>query len=475
MKKLLCIALLAMVSIGANAQESQESLVNVGFNKFTGGTVSVKSQTASATETDYVDVVITVTPADGYYIAKGDIIVVPTRATVRRTSENEEGPKIADPLELKGEDPTDLTAERDYTFTVYKELGALVYKADFHQIATSGAIGEKDAVTWEVKTETVTVGEGEEARQVEVKTLTFTGDTGIPAMEEGATAPWEMLKGKITNVVIGEGITAISENLFEGFTSLTSIQILNEKSVISLGKDAVPANTGLTIDVPGNLYNEYTVADGWKDLSIDSKNAVKMEGVEFGTSNSYDTFCFSKAVKVPSVLRAIIITGIKDNILLTQEVENSIIPANMPVLLLSKELKGNDFRTSEAPDQEINTKGGATPTNLLKVAPEGGKKVALGEVYLIYNDVFYLSQAGTIGEGGIYLDLSEAEKQDSQPTKARSFALAIGNAASGTTGISTVSNADPTPVWHTLDGRILNGKPTKKGLYIKDGEKILVK
>ena len=179
MKKLLCIALLAMVSIGANAQES---LVNVGFNDFTGGTVSVKSQTASATETDHVDVVITVTPADGYYIAMGDIIVAPTRATVRRTSENEEGLKIGDPLELKGEDPTDLTAERDYTFTVYKELGALVYEADFHQIATSGAIGEKDAVTWEVKTETVTVGEGEEARQVEVKTLTFTGDTDIPTL-----------------------------------------------------------------------------------------------------------------------------------------------------------------------------------------------------------------------------------------------------------------------------------------------------
>ena len=364
MKKLLGIALLALFSIGANA----EDLVKVDFNTFTGGTVSVKSQAASATETDYVDVVITVTPADGYYIAKGDIIVVPTRATVRRTNGNEEGPKIADPLTLTGDDPADLTAERDYTFTVYKELGALVYEAGFHQIATSGAIGEKDAVTWDVKTETVTVGEGEEARQVEVKTLTFTGDTGIPAMAEGATAPWEMLKGKITNVVIGEGITAISANLFEGFTNLTSIQILNEKSVISLGKDAVPANTGLTIDVPGNLYNEYTVADGWKDLSIDSKNAVKMEGVEFGTSNSYDTYCFSKAVKVPSVLSAMFITGIKDNILLTQEVEN-IIPANIPVLLLSKELKGSDFRTSEAPDQDANTKGGTTPTNLLKVVP----------------------------------------------------------------------------------------------------------
>lgn len=469
MKKLLGIALLAMFSIGANA----EDLVKVDFNTFTGGTVSVKSQEASATETDYVDVVITVTPADGYYIAKGDIIVVPTRATVRRTNGNEEGPKIADPLTLTGDDPADLTAERDYTFTVYKELGAFVYEANFHEIVTYGKIGEKDAVAWAVTTETVTVGEGDEAQQVEVKTLTFTGDADIPAIAEGASAPWEMLKGKITNVVLGEGITAISDNLFEGFNNLTSIEIQNDDKVISFGKDAIPANAGLTVDVPGNLYNEYKTTEGWKDLTIDSKNAVKMEGVEFGTSNSYDTYCFSKAVRVPSVLNAMFITDIKDNTLLTQDVENNIIPANTPVLLLSKELKGNDFRTSEAPDQDTNTKGGTTPTNLLKVAPKDGKEVKLGEVYLIYNDVFYLSQAGTIGEGGIYLDPSE--KQDSQPTKARSFALTIGGTASGTTGISTVSNADSAPVWHTLDGRLLNGKPMKKGLYIKDGEKILVK
>ena len=470
MKKLLSIALLAMVSIGANAQEIS---VKVDFNEFTGGTVSVKSQAASATETDYVDVVITVTPTDGYYIAKDDIIVVPTRATVRKRNSNEEGPKIADPLTLTGEDPADLTAARNYTFTVYKELGALVYEADFHQIATSGAIGEKGAIAWAVTTETVTVGEGEEAKQVEVKTLTFTGDTDIPAIAEGASAPWEMLKGKITNVVIGEGITAISENLFEGFTSLKSIEIQNNKAVISLGKDAIP--TGTTIDVPGNLYNEYMMTDGWKDLSIDSKNAVKMEGVEFGASNNYDTFCFSKAVMVPSVLSAIFITGSKDNTLLTQEVENNIIPANMPVLLLSKELKGSDFRTSEAPDQGNDTKGGTTPKNLLKVAPEGGRTVKLGEVYLFYNDVFYLSQGGNIAEGGVYLDLSTEQ----EPTKARNFALYIGRTSDSqsTTGIENVelSTPDSPGVWYTIDGRLLNGKPTKKGLYIKDGEKTVVR
>ena len=29
--------------------------------------------------------------------------------------------------------------------------------------------------------------------------------------------------------------------------------------------------------------------------------------------------------------------------------------------------------------------------------------------------------------------------------------------------------------WYTLDGRKLNGKPTKKGLYIHNGKKVVIK
>lgn len=473
MKKLLGIAMLAMVSIGASAQDETNEpnvQVNIGFNDFVGGTVTAKPQVVSD-ESDNVVVTITVTPDDGYFITKNDVVVVPTRAAVRK---KDGGPMIAEPLELTGEDPADLTAPRDYSFTMSKELGAWVYEANFQQIATSGTFGEeKESVEWIVTSETVTVGEGDEAHEVEVKTLTFTGDVALPALGD-ASAPWEMLKKKITNVVIGEGISAISDNLFSGFTSLVSIEIQNGKDVIGLGEGAIPANEGLIVDVPGNLYNAYKVDKSWQGINIDSKNAIKMTGVEFGASNDYDAFVCSQAVMVPSVMNALLVTDIdKDNTLVIQEITDGVIPADTPVLLLSKELNGDDFRTAPAPAKDPETKGGTTE-NLLKVAPKGGQEVKLGEVYLLYNDVFYLSQAGTIAEGGIYLAIP-AKKDDTMTKARRNYAIAIGD--TGTTDIITVNDDDgaAAPVWYGLDGRRLEGIPTQKGLYIANGMKVAVK
>lgn len=468
MKKMLGIAMLAMVSIGASAQDETNDpnvQVNIGFNDFVGGTVTAKPQVVSD-ESDNVVVTITVTPDDGYFITKNDVVVVPTRAAVRK---KDGGPMIAEPLELTGEDPADLTAPRDYSFTMSKELGAWVYEANFQQIATSGTFGEeKESVEWIVTSETVTVGEGDEAHEVEVKTLTFTGDAAIPAVD--ASAPWEMLKNKITNVVIGEGITAISDGLFSDFSSLTGIQILNGSQVIGLGENAIPAS--VTIDVPGDLYNEYVADKGWEGQTIDSENAIKMTGVEFGAKNSYDAYVSNVAVKVPSVLNAMIVTSIEKNALVTEDIKDGVIPANTPVLLLSKEVKSNDFRTAAAPEQESLTKGGTTE-NLLKAAPEGGQEVKLGEVYLLYNDVFYLSQAGTIAEGGIYLAIPEEKGE----TKARrSYALSLNGTATGTTGINDFSADVPAaPVWYSLDGIRHNGLPTQKGFSIMNGKIVVTR
>ena len=48
-------------------------------------------------------------------------------------------------------------------------------------------------------------------------------------------------------------------------------------------------------------------------------------------------------------------------------------------------------------------------------------------------------------------------------------------AQSRTTGISTVGAASETDGWYSLDGRKLDGKPTKKGLYINNGKKVVIK
>ena len=49
------------------------------------------------------------------------------------------------------------------------------------------------------------------------------------------------------------------------------------------------------------------------------------------------------------------------------------------------------------------------------------------------------------------------------------------SASGEATTIGTVTLGYETDEWYSLDGRKLSGKPTKKGLYIRNGKKIVVK
>lgn len=47
--------------------------------------------------------------------------------------------------------------------------------------------------------------------------------------------------------------------------------------------------------------------------------------------------------------------------------------------------------------------------------------------------------------------------------------------ADGSTGISTVKKAETDAAWYSIAGHRQNGKPAKKGLYIRDGRKVIIK
>ena len=448
MKKLFGIVLMLMVSMVVNAQ------VEVAIGEFTGGTIVEKSQT------DRV-VTITVTPAEGYAIKKSDIVVVPTVNPDPSTTRGQVDNVLAEPLTLEGDDPENLSDPRDYTFTVPEGLGAWVMEANFYSLL-SGTLDS--GATWELTGETE-------------KTLVIDGEGAADLGKSGA--PWSAWNEGITNVVIGKGINKLGDGLLSGLTALTNVELQHGEAPVSLGKDALPAVKGLTVDVQGNLYNEYLSLDAWQDFTITSTTGVVMSGVAFGDNNIYDTFVFSEPLVKPSMLNVLVAVGVKDNSIIVEEIED-VIPANLPVLLLSKELKGDDFRTAKASGT------GKEYKSILNVAPEGGKKVGIGEVYLLFNDMFYFSQAGTIPEGGVYLQIpkKESEPQKEQPSKTRSL-LTIGTTSfngddgdDGTTAV--ISHLSPltshlSDSWYDLNGRRLNGKPTVKGVYVNGGKKYIIK
>ena len=428
MKRMMILVLLTVVSMGLNAQDEK---VKVDIGEFKGGVITEKTQSREVTKNEKDEevvtykVTITVTPDEGFFITKDDIDVEATLPLpqkdkdTRADKEEEQTTELAGKLELDGDEPEDLSEEREYTFTVEDGYGAWVMAANFHTAA----------------------------------------------------------------LVLGSDVKEIADGSLVGVKSIT---IENNQKVIGLGDNDVK---GLPVIVPANLYNEYKTTEGWREakIMVDEENSVEM-GLSFTEKNDYAAFYSEKAVLVPSVLKGYTVNGRdKDGKLILNDV-GTVIPAGEPVLLFSKEIDDDDFRTAASEPEEVEEvkKTRATDVkNALMVVTddtktdEYGLYVELGQVYMLYNDVFYFTQAGYIPVGGIYLDPKALvvvdEEEPAAPLKARLF---IGLPDDEATAISATLIDKGQMIndkWYDLNGRRLNRKPTAKGVYINNGKKYVVK
>ena len=476
MKQLLGIVLMLMLSmVTVSAQE-----VVVAISDFTGGTVSVKEKNGQ-------EVIINVAPADGYYINTEDVEVIavmdpasltrandesmepetlPAGVTLTLTLVDDEGNPVVDGMGEPVVDPDDNTAARNYRFTVPEGLGAWVWKAGFHEVDKPVNNGKlTDDVTWEVTTDP-------EGKTPEV-TLTLEGD-GSATIDGETTVPWKDFEDQITDIVIGKGIQELGDGLLDGCKALKAITLRGEKFA-PLGKNSLTED--VTVDVYGLLYNEYKADEGWGAANITSTGSEAMPGVAFKV-NQFDLFVTKEAMLVPSVLNGYTVTAIDGSSVKISPIDDRIIPAGVPVLLFSETVKDDDFRTVTT-DQE-----GTATAGLLKAAGSGGQHVALGGAYLLYNDVFYLSQEGTIPEGGVYIPVSDGKEEQGQGEKkdelrkTRSF-LTIGG--DNTTAIESFKVQGPSQSanykdgWFDLSGRRLNSAPTAKGIYVFNGKKMIIR
>ena len=365
-----------------------------------------------------------------------------------------EGGTITEKPQSKNEDGTSVI-----TITVTPAEGFIITKNDIVVMATIPAKTRTESNSPELAEKLTLTGDDPEDPSEE-RNYSVTVQEGFGVWVKEANF-------HTSSLVIGSDTREIEEGKLAGVTTIT---IKNGEQVVSLGSNDV---TGKTVIVPGNLYNEYKTTEGWKEatITVDEKESTKMDGVSFTENNDYSAFFSKDPLKVPSVLHAYMITGLdNDGKLVLTEVEG-IIPGGTAVLLYSEEINDNDFRTVVS-TEDGQAVGGKNP---LQVVTEGaGKEVKVGEVYMLYNDVFYYTQAGTIPQNGIYLDPKVLNDNGQYRSRARLLIGGTGN----TTGISDVITNDKartnSEVWYTLDGRQLNGTPGQKGIYIRNGKKMVV-
>ena len=151
-------------------------------------------------------------------------------------------------------------------------------------------------------------------------------------------------------------------------------------------------------------------------------------------------------------------------------------PKDTPVLLLT-DLEGTDLETTAgvaATPIQVETGDEAdTSGNILKrLSGAEGLQVTFGKVFMFYLGKFVLTTEGTLEAGSFYFD-------NPNPLSSSAAGVRLSIVIDETTDIDGIKEYDNTGTaidrWYSLDGRRLNGKPTKKGLYIKNGQKVVVK
>ena len=181
----------------------------------------------------------------------------------------------------------------------------------------------------------------------------------------------------------------------------------------------------------------------------------------FSGSNTWATYVAQEDLALPAGLTAYIVTGVNDNSVATMAL--TYIPKDVAILLQRTDNTNNSYKayagtgTDDVSDNKLV--GSATAATDIQTHKD----------YVLYNDRFELAGVSSVGAGKAYLPATALNS-----TAAPSF-LSIGE----TTSLGSIENGELRienyDMWYTLDGRKLNGKPTKKGLYIYGGKKQVVR
>jgi hypothetical protein len=164
---------------------------------------------------------------------------------------------------------------------------------------------------------------------------------------------------------------------------------------------------------------------------------------------------------IPEGMEAYIITGIDEEKHTVSLTQLNILPSKTPVLLY----KGTATSLVSVETYTALTSGIDLSKNKLRYA--SADVTTSGQEYILFNDE-YVKASGTIPATKVYLDLSMSL------SASRGFSIDVNG--EGTTGIRTAPELveERAEQWYDLQGRRIQ-KPTKAGLYIVNGKKMVVK
>ena len=268
-------------------------------------------------------------------------------------------------------------------------------------------------------------------------------------------APFSMMVNDVKTPVLIPAIEAGDDIVYDSSTPYAS----NDASVATFENGNITAHAIGTATLTTRLgYNTNNVP-ATKLLNYDGQfttqlTVSKVFNIAFAEGANYMTYYNIDAedLTIPDGMTAAIVTGVASSGTTVETTALSYIPGRTAILL------GKGTSTGTPSVTKYIGKDPAPTGNKLKYV-EITPQTTTGYEYVLYKDEF-VKATGSIPDGKCYLDLTGAA-----PAPARS----LGIDSDGTTDIHLVNSE----VWYDLQGRRIQ-QPTKAGLYIKNGKKVIV-
>lgn len=297
------------------------------------------------------------------------------------------------------------------------------------------------------------------------ETLTADGGTyTVTAIADGAYQD----NTSVQTVTIPATVDYVGENAFDGCTNLTDI-IFEGATPPYTDRDSFDGTNLTTAAFPAAANMAYSDAynNGWlPGTTYDIyQPTVMMRDNEWITIYSTQSYSLD-----PTQLEAYIVTGINyETAQVTIHQEQGII-ARVPMLLRKL---GTDRNYPVPPSMSIVQSG--TPCGEFK-GSEWSQEITsemVGKAYILYQNKFVRSAAGTLPAYKCYL-LTDGSFTAAAPA----MTIVIDNGNGQTTPVSQLRAGQPATAaapCYTLDGRRLSAQPTRPGLYIRNGQKLIIK
>lgn len=258
---------------------------------------------------------------------------------------------------------------------------------------------------------------------------------------------------QIPGITVKDGETTLTENT--DYVLAYSSHFFPSEAITDFSK---PDIYYVTITFQGNYSGsaqvEYQIR---KEVVLNTADAYKW-------STYYDP-SYDMEVATTDHFQAFTVSGVNSQTV--EIVGRSYIKKGTPMLLYKKDNTTSSFPplVKEVPDWGTTNnymKGNATARYASDIqTAEGGK-----EIWILVNDNFVRTKSGVVPANKCYLALGSSISYSSP--------MLINLNPTGI-NVHTKDSINLNGIWYTIDGRKLQGLPAKKGIYINNGKKIIIK